>query len=121
MYTIHWIGTVAIGILQDGKPKFVLAFEVGKEAPGELKVGDEVALVNHPHHSANVAMGMNGEYCEVTHVPSGKMIMRLVYEYMFCPICGKPCHPEDRVTDHQGHTFHKGRHREALIKGKESL
>jgi NADH pyrophosphatase NudC (nudix superfamily) len=121
MYTIHWIGTVAIGILEDGKPKFVLGFKLGQDVPAELRVDDEVTLINHPQHPANFAMGMNGEYCEVTHARSGKMIMRRVYEYMFCSMCGKPCHPEDRVTDRQGHTFHKVCYREALIKGKESL
>jgi hypothetical protein len=38
-----------------------------------------------------------------------------------CHICGKPCPPEDCVTDSQGRTLHKKCYREALIEGQESL
>ena len=85
MYTIDWVGTVAIGILLDGKPRFALALEDGQEVPAEFKVGDEVRIENHPDHPANIAMGMNHGYYEVTHVGSGKVIkiMHRVYAYMF--------------------------------------
>jgi hypothetical protein len=85
MYTIDWIGTVAVGILQDGKPRFALALEEGQQVPQEFKVGDEVKIENHPAHPAMVAMGMNHGYYKVIHVPSGKVleIMHRVYEYMF--------------------------------------
>lgn len=85
MYTIEWVGTVALGILLDGKPRFALALEDGQEVPAEFKVGDEVTIVNHPDHPANVAMGINNGYYEVKHIGSGKTIniMHRVYEYMF--------------------------------------
>jgi hypothetical protein len=38
-----------------------------------------------------------------------------------CHICGKPCPPEDCVTDSQGRPVHKKCYREALIEGQESL
>lgn len=85
MYTVDWIGTVALGVLQDGKPRFAVALEDGQEVPSEFKVGDELRIENHPAHPAMVAMDMNQGYYEVTHVASGKVlrIMHRVYEYMF--------------------------------------
>jgi hypothetical protein len=38
-----------------------------------------------------------------------------------CHICGKPCPPEDHVTDAQGRTLHKACYRAGLINGHESL
>jgi len=85
MYTVDWIGTIALGVLQDGKPRFALVLEDGQEVPPEFKVGDELRIVNHPADPAMVAMGMNYGRYDVTHVPSGKVlqIMHRVYEYMF--------------------------------------
>lgn len=85
MYTVDWIGTIALGVLQDGKPRFALALEDGQEVPAEFKVGDELRIVNHPADPASVAMGMNYGYYEVTHVPSRKVlpIHHRVYEYLF--------------------------------------
>jgi hypothetical protein len=85
MYTIDWVGTVALGILQDGKPRFALALEDGQEVPAEFKVGDEVEIDNNPAHPAMVAMGINTGYYDVKHLASGKTIkiMHRVYEYMF--------------------------------------
>jgi hypothetical protein len=87
MYTVDWVGTVALGVLQDGKPRFALALEDGQEVPAEFKVGDELTIVNHPADAPSVAMGHNYGYYEVTHVSSGKVlqIMHRVYEYMFKP------------------------------------
>ena len=85
MYTIDWIGTVALGVLLDGKPRFALALEDGQEVPPEFKAGDEVGIVNHPADPASIAMGHNYGRYEVTHVPSGKVlnIRHRVYAYMF--------------------------------------
>jgi hypothetical protein len=85
MYTIDWIGTIAIGILLNGKPRFAMALEDGQQVPAEFKVGDEVRIVNHPADPASVAMGHNYGYYEIAHVPSGKVlrIMHRVYAYMF--------------------------------------
>jgi hypothetical protein len=85
MYTIDWIGTVALGVLLDGKPRFALALEDGQEVPPEFKVGDELIIVNHPADPASIAMGHNYGRYEVIHVPSGKVlnIMHRVYAYMF--------------------------------------
>lgn len=38
-----------------------------------------------------------------------------------CHICGKPCPPEDRVTDVEGHSVHKKCYRTAVIEGRERL
>jgi len=84
-YTIDWIGTVALGILEDGQPRFAMALEEGQEVPAEFRVGDEVRIQNHPAEPAMVAMGHNYGYYDVTHVKSGKVlqIMHRVYAYMF--------------------------------------
>jgi len=37
------------------------------------------------------------------------------------PICGKPCSPEDVVTDAKGRAVHKECYRTGLIEGKEHL
>jgi hypothetical protein len=85
MYTVDWVGTVALGVLEDGKPRFAMALEDGQEVPADFKVGDELRIANHPADPASVAMGHNYGYYEVTHVPSGKVlnIMHRVYAYMF--------------------------------------
>lgn len=85
MYTVDWIGTVALGVLQDGEPRFALALEDGQKVPAEFKDGDELRIENRPAHPAMIAMGMNHGYYEVTHVASGKVfeIKHRVYEYMF--------------------------------------
>ena len=86
MYTVDWVGTIALGILQDGKPRFALALEDGQEVPAEFKVGDEVEIDNHPDHPASIAMrGANRGYYEVKHCGSGRTIriMHRVYGYMF--------------------------------------
>jgi DNA repair exonuclease SbcCD ATPase subunit len=36
-------------------------------------------------------------------------------EYSPCPLCGKPCPPEECVTDVQGRTLHKQCYRAARI------
>jgi hypothetical protein len=38
-----------------------------------------------------------------------------------CPLCGKPCHLEDCVTDAEGRAVHKDCYRSALISGREQL
>ena len=85
MYTVDWIGTIALGVLEDGKPRFAFVLEDGQQVPAEFKVGDELKIVNHPADPASIAMGMNYGFYELTHVRSGKVlkIMHRVYEYMF--------------------------------------
>jgi hypothetical protein len=80
-YTVDWIGTVALGVLEDGNPRFALALEEGQEVPPEFHVGDELRIVNRPAHPAMVAMGINQGYYEVTHVTSGttSRILHRVY------------------------------------------
>lgn len=84
-YAVDWVGTVALGVLQDGNPKFAFALEDGQEVPVEFKVGDELDIINFPDHPASVAMGMNQGHYEIRHVPSGKTvkIMHRAYEYLF--------------------------------------
>jgi hypothetical protein len=38
-----------------------------------------------------------------------------------CPLCGKPCGPEDCVTHADGRAVHKSCYRAALIGGQEHL
>ena len=48
MYTIDWIGTVATGLLQDGKPRLCLVLEDGQQATAEFKEGDQRELGGGP-------------------------------------------------------------------------
>jgi hypothetical protein len=85
MYAIDFVGTVALGILEDGEPWIDFALEEGQEVPPEFKVGDEVKIHVQSTHPAMIAMGIITGYYEIEHVASGKTlrIMHSVYEYMF--------------------------------------
>jgi hypothetical protein len=85
MYTIEWVGTIALGVLQDGKPCFAFAVEEGQGIPAEFNVGDEVLIENQPADPASIALGMDCGYCEVKHAVSRTAIQitHRVYEYMY--------------------------------------
>jgi hypothetical protein len=85
MYTVDWIGPIALGVLQDGKPRFALALEEGQTVPEEFHEGDELRIENHPSNPAMIAMGVNHGFYEVTHLSSGKTlrIMHRAYGYLF--------------------------------------
>ena len=71
---LGWIGTVAFQAFTDGGRELVFDLADGQILPPEFKEGDEITVVNHPDHPANIAMGMNSGYYEVTHVQSGAAI-----------------------------------------------
>jgi hypothetical protein len=85
MYTLDWIGTVALGVLEDGEGTLTFTLEEGQTVPAEFNVGDELDIVNNPAHPAAVAMDINSGYYEITHVRSGKAIriMHRAADYMF--------------------------------------
>lgn len=68
---LGWIGTVAFQGLTDGGNEVVFDLAANQVPPPEFKTGDIVEMVNRPDHPANIAMGMNGGYYEVTHLTSG--------------------------------------------------
>ncbi len=75
MYTVDWIGTVAMGVLEDGKQNFgPMVLEEEQVFLPEFKPGDELEIEVHSAHPAMIAVGVNYGYYEVTHVPSGTVL-----------------------------------------------
>ena len=58
--------------------------------PSECKEGDEIVIDVHSDHPANISMGMNAGYYEVTHINSGKKfnILHTTSEWRFDKMCG---------------------------------
>ena len=73
-HKIAWVGTLALGVETDEGRQMAFSLEEGQTIPSEFKEGDQLRIVNHPDHPANVAMGMNGGYYEITHVRSGAVL-----------------------------------------------
>jgi hypothetical protein len=73
-YKISYIGSVAIGIEESGGR--LLSFTLPSEGsvPEEFNVGDEVEIAISSAHPAQVAMGHNTGYYEITHIASGKVL-----------------------------------------------
>jgi hypothetical protein len=72
LYRIDWIGEVAFGVRTEGDRPVAFSLEENQTVPSEIKEGDLVDIVNRPDHPANIAMGVNRGYYEVTHPKSGK-------------------------------------------------
>lgn len=72
-YKLGWIGTAAFQVM-DGPKELVFDLAEGQTLPPEFKEGDGIDIVLHPDHPANIAMGMNSGYYEVTHLESGTKI-----------------------------------------------
>ena len=85
MYTVDWVGTISLGLLQQGRPSFAFAVEEGQGIPSDFKVGDEVLVENHPADHASVTQAGDCGYCEVKHVASGTTIriIHRIYEHIF--------------------------------------
>jgi len=85
MYTVDWVGTIAFGVLHDGKPCFAFAVEEGQGIPSDFNVGDELLIENHMADPVGIALGVDCGYCEVRHIASGTKIQIVyrVYEYMY--------------------------------------
>ena len=73
-YKLGWIGTVAFQAFTPEGRELVFDLAEGQTLPEEFKEGDEVDIVLHADHPANIAMGMNAGYYEVTHISSGKVV-----------------------------------------------
>jgi hypothetical protein len=70
---LGWTGTVAFQVL-DEKRELVFDLGEGQSLPANWKEGDDVEIVNHPDHPANIAMDMNSGYYEVKHLSTGTKI-----------------------------------------------
>ncbi len=71
---LGWIGTVAFQAFTDGGRELVFDLSNGQSLPPEFKEGEEITVANHPDHPANLAMGMNSGYYEITHLRSGQKV-----------------------------------------------
>jgi hypothetical protein len=70
-YKMGWTGTAAFQAVDEDK-ELVFDLADGLVVPPEFKEGDDIDIVLHPDHPANIAMGMNSGCYEVIHVKSGK-------------------------------------------------
>jgi hypothetical protein len=68
---LGWIGTVAFQVIDDNR-ELLFDLAEGQAVPPEFNEGDEVWVINHPDHPANLSMGNNSGYYEITHIASGK-------------------------------------------------
>jgi hypothetical protein len=70
-YRMGWIGTVAFQVLE-GDRELVFHLADGLIVPPGFKEGDDIDVILHADHPANIAMGMNSGCYEVIHLKSGK-------------------------------------------------
>lgn len=70
-YKMGWVGTAAFQAL-DGDRELVFDLADGLSVPSEFKDGDDIDIVLHPDHPANIEMGKNNGFYELIHLKSGK-------------------------------------------------
>jgi len=70
-YKLGWVGTAAFQAF-DGHKELVFDLAEGFSVPTEFKEGDDIDIVLHPDHPANIEMGNNRGFYEVIHLKSGK-------------------------------------------------
>jgi hypothetical protein len=88
-YKLGWIGTVALQAFTPEGRELVFDLAEGQAMPNEFKEGDEVDIILHADHPANIEMGMNAGYYEVKHLASGKTvkILHKTSEWRFDKVC----------------------------------
>ncbi|HEY3974934.1 MAG TPA: hypothetical protein VGM18_18145 [Candidatus Sulfotelmatobacter sp.] len=69
-YKMGWIGSASFQVL-DGARELVFDLAEGLSVPSEFKEGDDIDIILHPDHPANISMGMNSGYYEIVHLKSG--------------------------------------------------
>src|ERR1700733_14821796 len=91
-HKLGWIGTAAFQAFTDGGRELVFDLAEGVTIPDDCKEGDEIDIEVHSDHPANIMMGMNSGYYEVTHLKSGKTfkVDHETSEWRFDKVC-KPC------------------------------
>jgi hypothetical protein len=70
-YKMGWAGAAAFQAF-DGDKELVFDLADGVSVPPEFKEDDEIGIDVHSDHPANIEMGMNAGFYEVTHLKSGK-------------------------------------------------
>ena len=70
-YKLGWLGTAAFQAFTPEGRELVFDLAQDQVLPPELKEGEEIDIELHPDHPANLAMGMNSGYYEITHLKSG--------------------------------------------------
>lgn len=73
-YKLGWIGSAAFQAFTPEGREMVFDLAEGQTLPEGFKEGEEIDIVLHPDHPANIEMGMNAGYYEMTHLASGKTI-----------------------------------------------
>ena len=69
-YKMGWTGRAAFQAF-DGDKELVFDLADGLVVPPEFKEGDEIDIILHPDHPANIQMGMNSGYYEFIHLKLG--------------------------------------------------
>jgi len=70
---IHW-RLLRIGIEELGGRILAFTLPTDGSVPEEFKVGDEVDVAISMAHPAQIAMGHNTGYYDITHLASGKVL-----------------------------------------------
>ena len=88
-YRLGWVGTAAFQAFTDGGRELVFDLAENVSVPPECKEGDEVDIEVHPDHPANISMGMNAGYYEVTHLKSRKKfkVLHKTSDWRFDRLC----------------------------------
>jgi hypothetical protein len=91
-YKMGWKGSAAFQAFTPGGRELVFDLADGLSVPDDFKEGDEIDIDVHSDHPANLQMGMNGGYYEITHLKSGVkfQVPHKTSEWRFDKVC-QPC------------------------------
>ncbi len=102
-YKMGWKGSAAFQAFTPGGRELVFDLAEGLSVPDEFNEGDEIDIDVYPDHPANIQMGMNSGYYEITHLKSGVkfQLSHKTSEWRF----DKVCHPCDLRIQKDGDNF----------------
>src|SRR5215813_12888959 len=100
-YKMGWKGSSAFQAFTPRGRELVFDLANELRVPDEFNEGDEIDIALRSAHPANLAMGMNDGYYEVTHLKSGVKfkVPHETSEWRFDKIC-KPC--DLRISKSEG-------------------
>ena len=91
-YKMGWKGSAAFQAFTPGGRELVFDLAKDVSVPDKFSEGDEIDIILHPSHPAQIAMGMNDGYYEMVHKQSGAKfnVPHETSEWRFDKLC-KPC------------------------------